>query len=245
MAHFEVIYGRNPVREALRGGREVRRVWLCGRVAEGEWPDRCRQEGVEVVITTRDELDRIAGTGEHQSVACEVEPMNYVEAEMLFQGESPLIVTLDQVQDPHNLGAVARVAECAGAAGLVIPERRSVGVTPAVCSASAGAIEHIPIARVRNVADFLAGAKQKGGWVYGASAQGEVQYTEVDYNGIVVVVLGSEGKGLRPRVAKACDSLISIAMHGKLDSLNVSTAAAIVLFEAARQRSGGQTPFRL
>jgi len=141
------------------------------------------------------------------------------------------------VQDPHNLGAVARSAEAAGATGLVIPDRRAAAVTPAVCKASAGAVEHLAIARVRNLADWLAAAKTREGlWVYGAAADGAAVYSTVDLTGPVVLVLGSEGRGLRPRVAAACDALVSIPLRGRTESVNVSAAAAVLLFEAVRQR---------
>ena len=147
-----------------------------------------------------------------------------------------LIVALDQVQDPHNLGAVARSAEAAGADGLVIPGRRSASVTPAAAKASAGAVEHLPIARVSNLAEYLARAKDEGAWVYGADADAPTTYTATDLTGKVVLVLGSEGSGLRRLVAERCDGLISIPLRGRVGSLNVSAAAAALLFEAVRQR---------
>jgi 23S rRNA (guanosine2251-2'-O)-methyltransferase len=146
------------------------------------------------------------------------------------------VVALDQVQDPHNLGAVARSAEAAGAVGLVIPSRRAAAVTPAAAKASAGAVEHLPIARVPNLADFLARAKDDGAWIYGAEANAEAPYTQADLTGKVVLVLGSEGKGLRRLVAERCDALVSIPVRGRVASLNVSAAAAALLFEAVRQR---------
>ncbi len=147
-----------------------------------------------------------------------------------------LLVALDQVQDPQNLGAIARTAECAGATGLVIPERRAAEVTAAVCKSSAGAVEHLPVARVRNLADFLGEAKQAGMWCYGASADGSVAYAEVDWAGPVVLVLGSEGRGLRPRVAGACDALVSIPLRGRIESLSVSAAAAVLSYAAGGGR---------
>jgi 23S rRNA (guanosine2251-2'-O)-methyltransferase len=146
------------------------------------------------------------------------------------------VVCLDEVQDPHNLGAVCRVAEAAGCAGVVVPERRSAEVTPAVCKASAGAVEHLLVARVRNLADWLAGAKRRDAWVYGATADARVSYDRVDYAGRVVLVLGSEGRGLRPRVADACDECVSLPMNGKIGSLNVSTAAAALVYGILQSR---------
>jgi 23S rRNA (guanosine2251-2'-O)-methyltransferase len=148
------------------------------------------------------------------------------------------VVALDQIQDPHNLGAVCRAAEVAGAVGVVIPERRAASITPAVCKASAGAVEHLPVARVRNLADWLAEAKEGSAWIYGADAEANRRYTEVEWTGRAVLVLGSEGKGLRQRVAKTCDELVSIPVAGNVGSLNASVAAAVILFEARRQRAG-------
>ncbi len=149
----------------------------------------------------------------------------------------PLIVALDQVQDPQNLGAICRSAECAGATGLVLPSRRSAEVTPAVCKASAGAVEHLSIARVRNLADFLADAKAAGCWCYGTEAGAQAQYTTPDYRGGVVCVFGSEGRGLRPRVAAGCDQLVAIPLRGRIASLNVGSAVAVMLYEIVQRRA--------
>lgn len=216
----DYVYGRRAVAEAQRGRRRVLRTWT--------------QED-----TSADELTRRAGSPDHQGIVAEVEPYPYANAGELLAAPDALIVALDQVQDPHNLGAVARSAEAAGASGLVIPDRRSAAVTPAVCKASAGAVEHLPIARVGNLADWLAAAKETEGlWVYGADAEGVEPYSGLDLNGRVVIVLGSEGSGLRPRVAAACDVIASIPLAGRTSSLNVSAAAAVLLFEAVRQRKG-------
>ena len=166
-----------------------------------------------------------------------MEPYPYADPGSLL-ADGGMVVALDEVTDPRNLGAVARSAEVAGAAGLVIPERRSVGVNATVAKTSAGAVEHLPVARVRNLADWLEEAKKQGAWVYGADAGGDSVYTDTDLTGPLVLVLGSEGKGLRPRVAATCDAIVSIPVRGKVDSLNVSVAAAVLLFEAARQRAG-------
>ncbi len=214
----DVVYGRRPVAEAQRGRRRVLRV-------------------VTSDDASADELTRLAGSPNHQGIVAEVEPFPYAGADELVSAPDALVVALDQVQDPHNLGAVCRSAEAAGATGVVIPDRRAVGVSPAVCKASAGAVEHLEIARVGNLADWLGRAKARQGlWVYGAAADGAALYTEVELTGPVVLVFGSEGRGLRPRVAGVCDELISIPLQGKAASLNVSAAAAILLFEAARQR---------
>jgi 23S rRNA (guanosine2251-2'-O)-methyltransferase len=214
---MERIYGRRSVAEAERGRRRVHRVWRA--------PE-----------TPADELERLCGSPDHQGVVAEVDPYPYADPTRLLDSEQALVVALDQVQDPHNLGAVCRAVEVADASGVAIPERRASAVTPAVCKASAGAVEHLAVARVRNLADWLADAKGRGAWIYGAAAEATRRYTEVDWRGRAVLVMGSEGKGLRPRVASACDELISIPVRGRVGSLNVSVAAAVILFEAQRGR---------
>jgi 23S rRNA (guanosine2251-2'-O)-methyltransferase len=213
----EIVYGRRPVAEAKRGRRRVRRVWTSAD-------------------TDAAELTRLAGSSDHQGQVAEVDPFPYADAEALLQPPDALLVALDQVQDPHNLGAVCRSAEAAGATGVVIPQRRSASITPAACKSSAGAVEHLPVARVGNLADWLGRAKGAGAWSFGAEAGAEAPYTRADLTGKVVLVLGSEGRGLRRRVAEACDLLISIPVRGRVASLNVSAAAAALLFEAVRQR---------
>ncbi len=228
-----IIYGRNPIREALRGPRQVARVWATKNALREPWLAGAR---VPTQTVAAEEIEGRAGTDAHQGMCAEVAPFRYADAGELLSLPKPLIVVLDQVQDPQNLGSICRSAECAGATGLVIPERRAAEVTAAVCKASAGAVEHLPVARVRNVADFLADAQAAGAWSYGADRDGTVAYDAVDYTGGVVLVLGSEGRGLRPRVAGACDALVSIPLHGKIDSLSVGSAAAVLLFAAAARR---------
>jgi 23S rRNA (guanosine2251-2'-O)-methyltransferase len=218
VARSERIYGRRPVAEAERGRRRVHRVWRA--------PE-----------TPPEELERLCGSPDHQGIVAEVDPYPYADPNQLLDTDDALVVALDQVQDPHNLGAVCRAAEVAGAAGVVIPERRSASVTAAACKASAGAVEHLRVARVRNLADWLVEAKRRESWVYGAAADAERHYTDVDWSGRSVLVLGSEGSGLRPRVAETCDEIISIPTAGRVSSLNASVAAAVILFEAGRQRN--------
>ncbi len=213
----EVVYGRRPVAEAKRGRRRVRRVWTAADLPAAE-------------------LTGLAGSPDHQGVVAEVDPYPYADPGALLEAPDALVVALDQVTDPRNLGAVCRSAEAAGAAGVVITYRRSAGVSPAVCKASAGAVEHLPVARVPNLAEWLAAAKEAGAWIYGAEAGAPAPYTRVDLTGKVVLVLGSEGRGLRRRVAATCDLLISIPARGRIGSLNVAAAAAVLLFEAERQR---------
>ena len=217
MAASQIIYGRQPVAEAERGRRAVKRVWRA--------PE-----------TSAEELERLCGSPDHQGVVAEVDPFPYADPNAVASGDG-LVVALDQVQDPRNLGAVARSAEVAGASGLVIPERRAAEVTAVACKASAGAVEHLPIARVRNLADWLALAKDSGFWIWGADADAPGPPWKADLSGPLVIVLGGEGQGIRPRVAAACDGLMALPQAGRVGSLNVSAAAAALLFEAVRQRS--------
>lgn len=214
----QIIYGRQPVAEAEQGRRKVQRVWRA--------PE-----------TDPLELERLCGSEDHQGVVAEVDPYPYGDAKGMLTREDALIVALDQVQDPRNLGAVCRSAEVAGAAGVVVPERRAAAVTAAACKASAGAVEHLEVAHVRNLADWLGEAKEAGFWIWGADADAEAAPWSVDLTGPTVLVLGGEGKGLRPRVAAACDGLVALPQRGQIDSLNVSAAATALLFEALRQRS--------
>jgi 23S rRNA (guanosine2251-2'-O)-methyltransferase len=230
-----IVYGRNAVREAIRGPRAVARVWATRNAAREPWLMAMRPPGV-VSPASAEEIEQRCGSPAHQGVCADVAPFRYAQADDLLRAADPLIVALDQVQDPQNLGAICRTAECVGATGLVLPERRSVEVTAAVCKASAGAVEHLPVARVRNLADFLGEAKAAGLWCYGADAGARIAYDAVDYEGGVVLVLGSEGRGLRPRVAGACDALVALPLRGKVESLSVSAAAAVLLYQAVRGR---------
>ncbi|MFL5825895.1 MAG: 23S rRNA (guanosine(2251)-2'-O)-methyltransferase RlmB [Thermoleophilaceae bacterium] len=227
-----IVYGRNPVREALRGRRQVERVWATPKAAREDWlrgaPSLAQVDAAEIEL--------LADSPDHQGVAAEVEPYPYADAGSLLEADDALVIALDEVTDPRNLGAIVRVAEAAGAAGVVIPERRSAEVTPVVAKASAGAVEHLPVARVRNLADWLGEAKEAGAWVYGASADG-IPYDQPDYRGKVVLVLGSEGRGLRPRVAAMCDELVALPLRGRVDSLNVSAAAAALIYGILQFRS--------
>ena len=256
-----IVYGRNPLREALRGRRAagVREVWATAGAAREPW-----LQGVPVRACSAEEIERRCGSSAHQGVCAEAGRYPYAHAGQLLSLDQPLLVALDQVQDPQNLGSICRTAECAGADGVIVPERRAAEVTPAVCKASAGAVEHLPVARVRNLADFLADARKAGCWCYGASAparscEGEgssggaaggqaerarepaapAPYDAIDYRGGVVLVLGSEGRGLRPRVANACDQLIALPLMGRVQSLGVAAAAAAILYEILQNRARG------
>lgn len=226
-----VLYGRNPVREALRGRREVHRVWATAAAAGEPW-----LRGMEVERADAAQLAERCGSPDHQGLCAQVDPYPYADAAALLAAPEALVIALDEVQDPQNLGAACRAAECAGATGVVVPERRAAEVTPAVAKASAGAVEHVPVARVRNLADFLGEAKAAGCWCYGAASSGSVPYDAPDYAGGVVVVLGSEGRGLRPRVAASCDALIALPLRGKVESLNVGATAAVILYEILQIR---------
>ena len=223
------IYGVNPVREAIEAKRRpVKRIWA---LHPDEWPNAEPADASQIAAR--------CGSEDHQGVCAEVGAYPYADPDSLLEPEDALVVVLDQIQDPRNLGAVARVAECAGASGMVIPERRSAEVTPAACKTSAGAVEHLPVAQVRNLADFLDEAKKAGAWVYGAAAGAPTGYDEPDYKGRVVLVMGSEGKGLRPRVADHCDQLVSLPVLGRVESLNVSAAAAAILYGILHSRRRG------
>jgi 23S rRNA (guanosine2251-2'-O)-methyltransferase len=211
----DLVYGRNPVAEARRGRRRVLREWTAEEV------------GAE-------RLEQICGSPDHQGVVAEVDPYPYADPNQLLGDEQALVLALDQVQDPHNLGAICRTAEAAGAAGVVICERRAAQVTPAVCKASAGAVEHLAVARVTNLADWLTAAREQGAWSYGADAEAETSFRTLDLSGRVILVLGGEGSGLRPRVAETCDALVSIPSAGTVGSLNVAAAAAVLAFAAGR-----------
>ena len=227
-----ILYGRNPVREALRAGRRrIEAVWATERAAREPW---LAAAGPRIV--SAEEIERRAGSPDHQGVCAEAGGYPYVSAGELLGVAEPFIVALDELQDPQNLGAIARTVECAGATGLVICERRAAAVTPAVAKASAGAVEHLRIARVRNMADFLGEAKALGCWCYGADAAATTPYDQPDYSGGVVLVLGAEGTGLRPRVAKSCDALVAVAQHGRTESLNASAAAAVLVYGILQRR---------
>jgi 23S rRNA (guanosine2251-2'-O)-methyltransferase len=228
-----VLYGRNPIREALRAGRRpVHRVWATHGAAAEPW-----LRDVELLEAPPEEIAARAGSDAHQGLCAEVGPYPYADPGELLERADPLLVVLDELQDPQNLGAICRTAECVGADGVVIPERRSAEVTPAVCKASAGAVEHLHVARVRNVADFLTDAKEAGCWCYGAAAEGAVGYLEPDYRGGCVLVIGAEGRGLRPRVAAACDQLVALPLRGHVQSLNASAAASALLYGILQRRA--------
>ena len=228
----DLVYGRRAVREALRGRREVLEVFASARGKREPW-----LEGRRVQVKPERELSELAGTRDHQGFVARVEPYRYADAFELVDTPNPLLACLDQVTDPRNLGAVCRSAEGAGASGVVLPAHRSARVTPAVCRASAGAVEHLPVAVVPNLARWLNEVKSPSLWVYAAALDGQPMW-ESDLAGGLVLVFGAEGKGIRPLVRKACDAAVTIPLDGEIESLNVSVAAAVLLYEAKRQRGG-------
>ena len=229
----DLVYGRNPVREALRGPRDVLEVWVTERAAASlDWLG----EGPRPRVKRERELNEAAGSSDHQGVVAWCEPYAYADAWELAGGPSPLLCCLDQVTDPRNLGAVVRSAAGAGATGVVLPAHGAAVVTAAVSRSSAGAVEHLPVAVVPNLARYLADVKSDRLWAYAAAADGETGLWELYLTGGVALVFGAEGKGVRPLVRRTCDGTVSIPLAGGVESLNVSVAAAVTLFEARRQR---------
>jgi 23S rRNA (guanosine2251-2'-O)-methyltransferase len=240
-----LIYGIHPVQEQLRAGRPIERLYLLkGRRDQRveELVAAATDAGVAIRYEDRLQLERMAGTTHHQGVVAMVGEQGYAELETLVEraqsgSRPPLLVLLDEVEDPHNVGAIIRTAEAAGAQGILIPARRSAGLTPTVVKASAGAVAHLPVARVGNVAQTIDQLKAAKFWVIGLTSEAPTDYTAIDWTAPSVLVAGSEGKGLRHLVKERCDQLASIPLLGRVDSLNVSVAVGIVLYEAVRQRA--------
>jgi len=232
----ELVYGRRPVREALRGPREVLELWVTER-ALGAEPWLQEPGGPRFQVKRERALTGAAGTADHQGVLAYCEPYRYADGLELAAGTDPMLVCLDRVTDPHNLGAVCRSAEGAGATGVVVPAHGSVRVTPAVCRASAGAVEHVAVAVVPNLAAYLGEAKGPGVWAWEASGSSGTPMWDADLTGGIALVLGAEGKGVRPLVRRACDAAVSVPLRGRVESLNVSVAAGVLLYEASRQRT--------
>ena len=241
-----IIEGRNAVLEALRSGTAIDKLYL----AKGETDAAlrriaamAREKGVVVVDADRRKLDALSRTHAHQGVIAMAAVREYAGVDDLLslareRGEPPLLVVCDELSDPHNLGAVIRTADAAGAHGVIIPKRRSAGLTAVVAKTSAGAVSHLPVARVANLPACLKDLKQQGIWVFGTAADGDTPLYQADLKGPAAIVIGSEGTGMGRLVAETCDFKVSIPMRGKLNSLNASAAAAIVLYEAVRQRLG-------
>jgi 23S rRNA (guanosine2251-2'-O)-methyltransferase len=241
-----IVYGMNPVRELLRaGGEGVAELWLLEggsrAAAFSELERLARGTRAKTRTAPRQKLDRLAGTDRHQGVVAVVADFAYAELEDVLaaakeSGRPPLLVVLDGIEDPHNLGAIIRSAHALGAHGVVIPKDRAAGVTPTVAKAAAGALERCPVARVTNVAQAIEALKEAGVWSVALAMDGEAPLGRVDLRGPTALVMGSEGEGLRPLVRRTCDHSARIPMLGELDSLSVSASAAIALYEVARQR---------
>ena len=239
-----VIEGRNAVIEALRAGINIDKVYIARGetdAALGHIASTARSKGVVVVEADRRKLDFMSRTHAHQGVIAMAAVREYASVDDILnaakeKGEPPLVVVCDELSDPHNLGAVIRTAECAGAHGVIIPKRRSAGLTAIVAKTSAGAVAHLPVARVANITGLLKELKDEGLWIFGSAADGTTPLYQADLKGPAAIVIGSEGDGMGRLVREQCDFTVSIPMKGKLNSLNASASAAILLYEAVRQR---------
>ena len=240
-----LIEGRNAVIEALRAGESIDKIYLAKGETDktlGHIASTARAAGVVVVEADRRKLDAMSRTHAHQGVIALAAVREYAAVEDILaaaqeRGEAPLLVICDEISDPHNLGAIIRTAECAGAHGVVIPKRRSAGLTAVVAKTSAGAVAHLPVARVPNIPSLIKDLKKQGMWIFGTAADGTTSLYDADLKGPAAIVIGSEGDGMTRLVSESCDFLVSIPMRGKLNSLNASAAAAILLYEAVRQRA--------
>lgn len=240
-----VIEGRNAVVEALRAGAAIDKIYLQKGETDrtlGHIASKARAAGIVVVEADRRKLDAMSRTHAHQGVIALSAVREYASVESILRraadrGEPPLLVVCDEISDPQNLGAIIRTAECAGAHGVIVPKRRSAGLTAVVAKTSAGAVAHLPVARVPNIPSLLKDLKKQGVWVFGAAADGGTPLYGADLKGPAAVVIGSEGSGMTRLASENCDFLVSIPMRGKLNSLNASAAAAILLYEAVRQRT--------
>lgn len=238
--------GRNALTEALRSGRTIDKVFIAsGETDKGlqRLAAQAKETGAVVVPVDRRKLDAMSFTHAHQGVitlaaAHEYATIDDIMEEAANRGQAPLIVICDELTDPHNLGAIMRSAECAGAHGVIIPKRRSVGLTATVAKASAGAVEYMKVARVTNINSAITELKEKGVWIFGTAAEGSIPMYKADLTGPAAIVIGNEGDGMSPLVRKNCDVTVSIPMQGRISSLNASAAASILLYEAVRQRLG-------
>lgn len=240
-----IIEGRNAVIEALRAGTAMDKVYIAKGETDatlGHIASTARSKGIVVVEADRRKLDAMSVTHSHQGVIAVAAVREYASVSDILQsardkGEAPLVVVCDELSDPHNLGAVIRTAEAAGAHGVIIPKRRSAGLTAIVAKTSAGAVSYLPVARVANLTALLKELKEEGLWVFGTAADGSTSLYQADLKGPAAIVIGSEGNGMSRLVREQCDFLVSIPMRGQVNSLNASAAAAVVLYEAVRQRS--------
>lgn len=239
--------GRNPVMEALRAGRTFNKIWVAQKEAGRNAPalsrilSLAREKGIIIHEVPRISLDQMSETHSHQGIIAQTASHEYASLEDILaaaegKGRSPFLLMLDALKDAYNLGAILRIADAAGVDGVIIPKHRSIGLDSMVAKASAGAIEHVPVARVTNLSQTITSLKEDGFWVAGTDAEGSISYEKADYSGPLLIVIGSEGEGMSKNIANKCDFLLSIPMSGSVNSLNAAVAAGIVIFEAAKQR---------
>ncbi|MDG5788136.1 23S rRNA (guanosine(2251)-2'-O)-methyltransferase RlmB [Evansella sp. AB-P1] len=241
---LEFIYGKNPIIEALKGKRPINKIWIAEGSQKGQMvtvSQLAKQAQVNVQIAPRKKLDQLVDTQQHQGVVAQIAAYEYQDISVLFdraakKNEAPFFLLLDELEDPHNLGSIMRTADAVGAHGIIVPKRRSVGLTYTVAKASAGAIEHVPVAKVTNLARTMDELKKEGLWFVGTDAKGTSDYREVDLDMPVVLVIGSEGKGISRLVKEKCDFLVSIPLVGEVTSLNASVAASLLMYEVLRRR---------
>lgn len=249
MENSNIICGRNPVLEALRSGREIDRLLVAHGTGGGSVTEiiaKCRAKGILIKEISPQKLDYYCGGANHQGVAVMFASQEYATVEDMFalaetRGEKPFLIICDEIEDPHNLGAIIRTAEATGVHGVIIPERRSASLNATVAKAACGALEYVPVARVTNIANTIDALKQRGVWVFGADMDGD-DYTRTDFDTPCALVIGNEGKGIGALTAKKCDAVISLPMHGKINSLNASVAAGILMYEVVRSRNADKKP---
>lgn len=244
-----IICGRNPVLEALRSGREIDRLFVAHGTGGGSVTAiiaKCRAKGILIKEISPQKLDYYCGGANHQGVAVMFASQEYATVDDMFaladsRGEKPFLIICDEIEDPHNLGAIIRTAEATGVHGVIIPERRSASLNATVAKAACGALEYVPVARVTNIANTIDAFKERGVWVFGADMDGD-DYTKTDFDTPCALVIGNEGKGIGALTAKKCDAIISLPMHGKINSLNASVAAGILMYEVVRSRKADKQP---
>lgn len=249
MENSNIICGRNPVLEALRSGREIDRLLVAHGTGGGSVTAiiaKCRAKGILIKEISPQKLDYYCGGANHQGVAVMFASQEYATVEDMFalaetRGEKPFLIICDEIEDPHNLGAIIRTAEATGVHGVIIPERRSASLNATVAKAASGALEYVPVARVTNIANTIDALKQRGVWVFGADMDGD-DYTRTDFDTPCALVIGNEGKGIGALTAKKCDAIISLPMCGKINSLNASVAAGILMYEVVRSRNADKKP---
>ncbi|NLJ70642.1 MAG: 23S rRNA (guanosine(2251)-2'-O)-methyltransferase RlmB [Clostridiaceae bacterium] len=245
--YLDRIEGRNPINEALRAGRSINKIWVAKTDQRREQRlyeliVKCKKQGAIIVEVDKDVLEEMAETSRHQGIIAQVSPKNYVEPfvvldELKAKGKQPFILILDNLQDGYNFGSILRISEAAGIDLVVIPERRSVTADAHVAKASAGAIEFVPIARVTNLATFIDRIKEQNFWIYGTEVDQAENYQKVDYKGSIALIIGNEANGMSENIKKRCDFLVTIPMHGQINSLNAAVATGIIVFQAVEQRN--------